>query len=120
MNRTTHSVVRTRLLPQQEVYVTVKRHATSLLKAAIKTGGAKLASKKAVTFSCDNTACVVRMTIRNNTFVFSGTGGTVLPEGTHDAFYAVRPAGETFEITAQGASMDPIVNSSNGIRELEV
>ena len=94
--------------------------ARNLLKAAIKARGPKAAAKKAVTFTCDNPACVVRMTIKTNTFVFQGTGGTLLSPGAHDIFYAVKPKGEEFTITAKGGAMDPIVNSTSGIAEVEV
>jgi len=96
------------------------RQAHAMLRRAAAQIGAKAVNKKTVTFTCDNPACVVRITIGPNTFIFQSTGGTLLAPGEHDAFYAVKPAGQTFTITASGASMTPIVNSTSGIRVLEV
>lgn len=97
-----------------------EKSAKGLLQAALKEGGAKVAAKKPVTFHCDNPACVVRMTIGTHTFVFQGTGGTLLSPGKHTIFYAVKPKGQKFTITAKGGTMVPIVNSTSGTRDITV
>ena len=68
-------------------------------------------SAKPVVFSCDNPGCVVGITAKTVSFVFIGTGGAVIPLGRYSLFYRVRGnSGDEFTITAQGATMDPIVD----------
>lgn len=73
---------------------------------------AATAAVKAVTFSCNNIGCLVRITSGGINFVFSGTGGHNFPVGASQIIYAVQgPPNQLFAITAQGGTLDSPINS---------
>jgi hypothetical protein len=79
--------------------------------SAKKTKTAAKAGGKVVIFTCDNPGCVVGITAKTVSFVFIGTGGADLPLGSYLLFYRVRGnSGDAFTITAEGATMEPIVD----------
>jgi hypothetical protein len=105
--------------------VMATRRRTAVAKKAKPTARV---SAKAVIFSCDNPGCVVGITAKTVSFVFIGTGGANIPLGSYLLFYRVRGnSGDEFTITAEGATMDPIVDhippgkkATGGNQQIEV